>query len=242
MRGRLTNTPENLIASEWIKSRFERLGLARGRARLLSDVQPDDGDARTGQRARDHRRRRPVPGRAWAGVHDAAIQRDRRRPRARGVRRLRHHRAGPRPRRLSRRRRHQRCDRPGRGPRARRARPEQPVRRRRDVGRRRHAAQGAGRAGERRRRRFSTSPTCTTIQAPTPNAGGNSWPQQPSRLGTYSLAGWMDSIKIPAAQITSRSGQPAGQRFGPDARRPLEVGGHTGRRSGRPASGGRGRT
>jgi hypothetical protein len=28
MRGRLTHTPENLIASEWIKSRFERLGLA----------------------------------------------------------------------------------------------------------------------------------------------------------------------------------------------------------------------
>ena len=28
MRGRLTNTPENFIASEWIKSRFERLGLA----------------------------------------------------------------------------------------------------------------------------------------------------------------------------------------------------------------------
>ena len=27
MRGRLTNTPENLVASEWIKSRFERLGL-----------------------------------------------------------------------------------------------------------------------------------------------------------------------------------------------------------------------
>jgi Zn-dependent M28 family amino/carboxypeptidase len=28
MKGRLTNTPENLIASEWIKSRFERMGLA----------------------------------------------------------------------------------------------------------------------------------------------------------------------------------------------------------------------
>ena len=28
MKGRLTNTPENLIASEWVKSRFERLGLA----------------------------------------------------------------------------------------------------------------------------------------------------------------------------------------------------------------------
>jgi len=28
MRGRLTNTPENLIASEWIKSRFERMGVA----------------------------------------------------------------------------------------------------------------------------------------------------------------------------------------------------------------------
>ncbi len=28
MKGRLTNTPENRIASEWIKSRFERLGLA----------------------------------------------------------------------------------------------------------------------------------------------------------------------------------------------------------------------
>jgi hypothetical protein len=27
MRGRLTNTPENLVASEWIKARFERLGL-----------------------------------------------------------------------------------------------------------------------------------------------------------------------------------------------------------------------
>lgn len=33
------------------------------------------------------------------------------------------------------------------------------------------------------------------------NAGG-SWPQQPSRLGTYSLAGWMESIRIPAAQIS----------------------------------------
>lgn len=30
MRGRLTNTPENLIASEWVKSRFERLALAPG--------------------------------------------------------------------------------------------------------------------------------------------------------------------------------------------------------------------
>ena len=28
MQGRLTNTPENRIASEWVKSRFERLGLA----------------------------------------------------------------------------------------------------------------------------------------------------------------------------------------------------------------------
>ena len=28
MRGRLTNTTENLVASEWIKARFERLGLA----------------------------------------------------------------------------------------------------------------------------------------------------------------------------------------------------------------------
>src|SRR5688572_31423298 len=27
MKGRLTNTPENLIASEWVKSRFERMGL-----------------------------------------------------------------------------------------------------------------------------------------------------------------------------------------------------------------------
>ena len=30
MKGRLTNTPENLVASEWVKSRFERLGLAPG--------------------------------------------------------------------------------------------------------------------------------------------------------------------------------------------------------------------
>jgi hypothetical protein len=34
------------------------------------------------------------------------------------------------------------------------------------------------------------------------NAGGNFWPQQPSRLGTYSLAGWMESVRIPAAQIS----------------------------------------
>jgi hypothetical protein len=31
---------------------------------------------------------------------------------------------------------------------------------------------------------------------------GGAWPQQPSRLGTYSLAGWMESIRIPAAQIS----------------------------------------
>ncbi len=30
MRGRLANTPENLIAAEWIKARFERLGLEPG--------------------------------------------------------------------------------------------------------------------------------------------------------------------------------------------------------------------
>jgi hypothetical protein len=27
MRGRLTNTPENALAADWIKARFERLGL-----------------------------------------------------------------------------------------------------------------------------------------------------------------------------------------------------------------------
>jgi Zn-dependent M28 family amino/carboxypeptidase len=39
------------------------------------------------------------------------------------------------------------------------------------------------------------------------NAGGNFWPQQPSRLGTYSLAGWMERITIPAAQITTATAE-----------------------------------
>jgi hypothetical protein len=33
MRGRLTNTPENALAAEWIKARFERLGLKPAGAR-----------------------------------------------------------------------------------------------------------------------------------------------------------------------------------------------------------------
>lgn len=39
---------------------------------------------------------------------------------------------------------------------------------------------------------------------PGTNAGGagNAWPAQPSRVGTYSLAAWMESIRIPAAQVT----------------------------------------
>ena len=41
-----------------------------------------------------------------------------------------------------------------------------------------------------------------------PGGGANlsargTWPEQPSRLGTYSLETWMNSIKIPAAQISA---------------------------------------
>jgi Zn-dependent M28 family amino/carboxypeptidase len=36
----------------------------------------------------------------------------------------------------------------------------------------------------------------------TVNARG-AWPEQPSRLGTYSLESWMNSIRIPAAQISA---------------------------------------
>ena len=36
----------------------------------------------------------------------------------------------------------------------------------------------------------------------TPASGRNFWPQQPSRLGSYSLASWMESVRIPAAQIS----------------------------------------
>jgi hypothetical protein len=35
-----------------------------------------------------------------------------------------------------------------------------------------------------------------------PATGRNFWPQQPSRLGSYSLAAWMESLRIPAAQIS----------------------------------------
>lgn len=34
-------------------------------------------------------------------------------------------------------------------------------------------------------------------------AAGGVWPTQPSRVGTYSLEGWMNSIRIPAAQISA---------------------------------------
>ena len=54
MRGRLTDTNENRATADYIRARFERAGLkpAAGNS-LLPQLQPDDGDARRGQRADD---------------------------------------------------------------------------------------------------------------------------------------------------------------------------------------------
>ena len=105
-------------------------------------------------------------------------------------------------RRLQRRREGQ--DRPGARSRAGRARPEQPVRRRRHVGVVDGVAQGARGAGEGRGRRCCSSATCTIIPASAnfEAAARNYWPEKPPRILNYTLAAWADRIRIPVAQIS----------------------------------------
>ena len=66
LRGRLTDTEENRATADYIRSRFERMGLkpAGPNGSFFQTVQPDDRHARRGQPARcDRRRRRDAPSR-----------------------------------------------------------------------------------------------------------------------------------------------------------------------------------
>ena len=96
-QGRLVGTPGNALAAEFIKSRFERLGLA--------PAGPDGSFFQTFnlEIAVDRRGQQPGgrrfgsgldPPAAGTGLLSAAVQRQRARQGAGGLRRLRHHLAG----------------------------------------------------------------------------------------------------------------------------------------------------
>ena len=208
LRGRLTDTEENRAAADFIRSRFERLGL-KGAGPNGSFFQPYNlmtatlGDAApTGSRSApsDGVAAAPPPrGRssirtasAPAGTPPAPVV----------FVGLRHQRAASRLRRLQRRR--QRQDRPRARPRAGRARSEQPVRRRRHVRAVDGVAQGAGGAGEGRGRRCCSSATCTTIRARRTSRRPRATTGRRSRRSilSYTLAAWADRIRIPVAQIS----------------------------------------
>jgi hypothetical protein len=208
MRGRLTNTPENLIASEWVKARFERLGLAPGLPgyfqtydlmtvtlgqgnsfavleRSGSDVTSrgsvNHGEGFTTQRfSASAEATGPV---VFAGYgirsKDPAHDDYQNASLVKGaVVLVLDHEPGERDEKS----------------------PFDGVVTS-DVGgqiRKAQAAQAAGAAAIL----FVSDVHNHPGTAGATNAGGNFWPQQPSRLGTYSLAGWMESIRIPAAQIS----------------------------------------
>ena len=201
MRGRLTNTPENLIASEWIKSRFERLGLAPavpgyfqnynlmtvtlGQANALEIIEGGTaspvthGQGFTTQRfSATGEARGPV---VFAGYGISAPDLDHDDYRSADLVKgsivlVIDHEPGERD-------------------------PNSPFDGvvTSDAGgalRKAQAAQAKGATGILYVADVHNHPGAT------PGTGANFWPQQPSRLGTYSLAGWMESIRIPAAQIT----------------------------------------
>jgi hypothetical protein len=201
MRGRLTNTPENLIASEWIKARFERLGLAPavpgyfqnynlmtvtlGQGNALEIIEGSatspvaHGQGFTTQRfSASAEARGPV---VFAGYGISAPDLDHDDYRAADVIKgalvlVIDHEPGERD-------------------------PNSPFDGvvTSDAGsalRKAQAAQAKGAAGILYVSDVHNHPGATG------NTGANFWPQQPSRLGTYSLAGWMESIRIPAAQIS----------------------------------------
>jgi hypothetical protein len=201
MRGRLTNTPENLIASEWIKSRFERLGLAAGvpgyfqnynlmtvtlgQGNALEFVEGGTpspithGQGFTTQRfSATAEARGPV---VFAGYGISAPDLDHDDYRSGDLVKgsivlVIDHEPGERD-------------------------PNSPFDGvvTSDAGgalRKAQAAQAKGAAGILYVADVHNHPGTAPV------TGLNFWPQQPSRLGTYSLAEWMESIKIPAAQIS----------------------------------------
>ena len=112
MQGRLTNTPANRIAADWVLSRFERLGLQPGGHDGSFEHRYALMTASLGERQRDAHRRAAESSRHTLGLSavgeefyphrfsaNAAVEG------AVDVRRLRHRLAGARARRLPRRRR-----------------------------------------------------------------------------------------------------------------------------------------
>ena len=201
MKGRLTNTPENLIASEWIKLRFERMGLAPavpgyfqnynlmtvtlGQGNALEIIEGGvpspvaHGQGFSTQRfSATGEARGPV---VFAGYGISAPDLDHDDYRASDLIKgsivlVVDHEPGERD-----------ANSPFDGVVT------------SDAGgalRKAQAAQAKGAAGILYVSDVHNHPGAT------PNTGGNFWPQQPSRLGTYSLAGWMESVRIPAAQIS----------------------------------------
>ncbi len=201
MKGRLTNTPENLVASEWIKSRFQRLGLkpagpgyfqeydlmtvTLGSSNELEIVEEGVGSpvahaqGFTTQRFSATANARGPVVFAGYGIRSADPAHDDYRDASllRGaVVLVLDHEPGERDERS----------------------PFDGVVTS-DAGgalRKAQAAQTAGAAAILYVSDVHNHPGAGG------NTGGNFWPQQPSRLGTYSLAGWMESIQMPAAQVS----------------------------------------
>jgi len=201
MKGRLTNSPENLIAAEWIKSRFERMGLepavpgyfqqydlmtvTLGPANTMQIVEGgapapvQHGEGFFTQRFSATAEARGPVVFAGYGISAPDLQHDdyRARDAIRGaIVLVVDHEPGER----------------------------DPSSRfdgvvTSDAGgalRKAQAAQAAGAAGILY---VSDVHNHSSANATT---GRNFWPQQPSRLGAYSLGAWMESIRIPAAQVT----------------------------------------
>lgn len=201
MKGRLTNTPENLIAAEWIKSRFERMGLepaVPGYFQHYNLMTVTLGPANTmelvdgttpapvahGQGFFTQRFSATAEARgpvvfAGYGISAPDLQHDDYRAKdlvRRAIVLVVDHEPGER----------------------------DPSSRfdgvvTSDAGgalRKAQAAQAAGAAGILYVSDVHNHPGANAT------AGRNFWPQQPSRLGAYSLGAWMESIRIPAAQVT----------------------------------------
>ena len=229
LRGRLTDTEENRAAADFIRSRFERMGLKRAapngsyfQTYNLMTATLGDGDERPRDAPATRAARRLRAGQEFY-PHRFSASGD-----ARGagrVRRLRHQRAAARLRRLHRRRCRGKIvlvldHEPGERD------PNSPfdgvVTSEPSTG----VAQGAGGAGARRgrravRHRRAQSSRRRRTSRPTAR---NYWPEKPPRILSYTLAAWADRIRIPVAQISPALAASLVRRQRQDARGPGQVG------------------
>ena len=192
MRGRLTDTEENRATADFITFALRTHGPEAGAGPNGSYFQPynlmtatlGDGNGSTVDRRRRRGAASARQGRSSirSGSAPAAA------PRAGGLRRLRHQRAAPAVRRLQRRR--ERQDRPRARSRAGRARPEQPVRRRRHIGAVHAWRKVAGRTGEGRGGRAvrERRPQSSGRRRTSRRRRATYWPEKPPRILNYTLA------------------------------------------------------